>query len=99
MGNLNKNKNTTKMGDQFTQKIEQFEFPYDLKTEDITVVDQQVSENALIDRFKTVLKEALAKSKDLKEASKYVKAQLEAQEDGIWFAGAWFDGMKSAQYW
>ena len=53
----------------------------------------------MLDRFKTILKEALAKCSNLKEVNKYVKAQLEAQEDGFWFAGAWFDGMKSGQYW
>ena len=65
------------MGDQFTQKMKQFsefELPFDLKTEDITVINPQVSENALVDRFKTVLKESLAKNKNLKDASKYAKA-------------------------
>ena len=90
------------MGDSYTQKMkqfEQFELPYDIKTEDITIINPQVSENAMLDRFKTILKEALAKCSNLKEVNKYVKAQLEAQEDGFWFAGAWFDGMKSGQYW
>ena len=49
--------------------------------------------------MKTYLREALAKSNDLKEVGKYVKQQLEAADDGIWFAGAWFDGMKSFGFW
>ena len=72
-----------------------FELPFDVRTEDITVIHPQVNEAGLSDRFRTYLREALAKSNDLKEVGKYVKAQLEDKEDGIWFAGAWFDGMKS----
>ena len=87
------------MGDQFTIKMKQFgefEMPFDLKTQDITIVDQQVHEARLADRFKDYLREALAKSQNLRDVGTNMKQQLEANEDGIWFAGAWFEGMKSA---
>ena len=87
------------MGDQFTLKMKQFkafELPFDIKEADISVIDQQVHEPRLPDRLKGYLREALAKNSDLKEASKAVKKQLEENEDGIWFAGVWFEGMKSA---
>ena len=90
------------MGDQFTIKMKQFtdfELPFDIKTDDITVIYPQVHEAGLSDRFKDYLREALAKSNDLKEVGKYLKTKLEEKEDGVWFAGAWFDGMKSAQFW
>ena len=64
------------MGDAFTLKLKQFqafELPYELDLDDIKVINPSVHEEAVVDRFKTVLKEALAKSSNLNEAGKYMK--------------------------
>ena len=89
------------MGD-FSLKMKQFssfELPYAIDLDKVDVQKVQVFEQGTIDKMKNVMKEAFTKTSNLKEAGEYAKKSLEESEDGIWFCGAWFEGMKNGQYW
>ena len=90
------------MGDKLHKTkecFEKFQFPFDIPSESIKMMDTQVIRSELLDTMKNLVIESFKTQTDLESFGLFIKEALQESEEGKWFCGMWYEGMKAGTYW